>query len=313
MIFQDISNIQKLLIHEDRYTLRRLVIVMLRNLSLAFLIMGFGAGLFGFAFVSNRSDFRNLDNISQKLSAIHILTYQVNSIFSYFVHVTTFLNRTDLPIRNENNQAQLNNTLKVLGEANNVLIKTLLSSNTHDGESFADSTIIAFLKNDICNYIEPLYKRSCLTATQGSQLGLLGLNSKFLQKANFWTGSFYANPTVANGLAAFTAFTSAATSDIIVIEAAYDFLTEYLMKSFEKEVEVQKKACLMLFLGMLAFAVISTGILQFSTIKRFGVIDKMIRRVLRIVPYEIVVENKVFGYYLIQEFKHEVEGLKLQR
>jgi len=33
--------------HEDRYTLRRLVIVMLRNLSLAFLIMGFGAGLFG--------------------------------------------------------------------------------------------------------------------------------------------------------------------------------------------------------------------------------------------------------------------------
>jgi len=206
----------------------------------------------------------------------------------------------------------MNKTLASLGEANNILINSLLST-SKSSKDFADDTIIAFLKNDICSHLTGITVRSCLSATQGSQLGLLGMNSKFLQKANYWISTFYMNSTAANGLKAFSSFTSAAASDIIVIEAAYDFLTRYLMSKFEKEVDNQKDACLSFFLGMLAFAIISTVILQLSTIKRFGVIDRMIRRVLRIVPYEIILENKVFGFYLTQEFKNEVEGIKLQR
>jgi len=56
--------------------------------------------------------------------------------------------------------------------------------------------------------------------------------------------------------------------------------------------------------------VVSTLIIQIVTITRLREIDVGIRKILKILPFSMIQENRLLGFYLKNEFKKELDDVK---
>ena len=116
--------------------------------------------------------------------------------------------------------------------------------------------------------------------------------------------------TVANGKSYFSGLTNKESSDILTLQAAYEFLTERLLTQFTDEVASQKQRRTVFFIVLMIVIGFSTLIIQLHTINRLKFVDKVLRRTLKIIPFDIIKDNKVFGFFVIQEFEKELGGIK---
>jgi hypothetical protein len=219
-----------------------------------------------------------------------------------------FTNYTNFFIRNKPSEDELAKNIAALGEANTLLLDAFTNS-----DGIIDDPVVAdFLRGDVCSYIvTSLYYANCTQNTKGGAYGLLGLNPMYYQMLDLvriWNG--YTNPTLAQGTAITTVFATIVNNLHLNLYDIYDALTNHLLELFMKTAVEKKADTLNMFYVNLAAILVAMLLIRVIVLTRLEKLDLGIRRILRIIPYKIIEENKVMSCYLAIAFQNELKVLK---
>jgi len=263
------------------------------------------SGLFEVLYMESLNSFDTLDAANTQLSISNKLSYQSSLVLSSFYFNAIFINTTNMLIRNQDPAEQVDENLASFGNVNNELLSALLDSSTGS----YDPIIQDFLQKNICGYLSSSVKSDCESSTQGGTLGLLGFNLKYYTVSSNYIASFKANSTIENTKATIQSYFNDVTTDITVLDKAYNFLTTYIMSGFEDEVSNLKRLNLTLSLIAVIFIVITTILTQKVTLQTLIILDSSQKKLFRSLTYYMFSQNKAVGFLLKKEFGEEVEGL----
>jgi len=290
---------------EDRFVLRTLTFHAMKALIIAFfLVFCIGGGFFA-AFFTTNSTFESLDKTNTKLSITHKLGYTFDQVLGAYYYSVIFYNDTRFTFKHGNAVTEVTNTLTFLSNANQQLLDTLMDSDT--GE--LDPTLEKFLRSDACSYLETSAQTGCRTVANTAP-GLLAMNNQYYSNNQQYFQMFLQNPTAAYASDILVPYSTAISTAVSVISNAYKFLKTYLLNDFNNQVDNQRSQSLILFIVILVSLVVSTIMIQLVTINRFKKIDVGIRKILKLIPFSMVQENKLLGFYLKNEFKKELDDFK---
>jgi hypothetical protein len=263
------------------------------------------SGLFEVLYMESLNSFDTLDAANTQLSISNKLSYQSSLVLSSFYFNAIFVNTTNMLIRNQDPGEQVDENLASFGNVNNELLSSLLDSDTGS----YDPIIQDFLQKNICGYLAKTYRSDCESSTQGGTLGLLGFNLKYYTVSANYISSFKANSTLENTKVTIQSYFTDVTTDITILDKAYNFLTTYIMSGFENEVSNLKKLNLTLSLIAVIFIILTTILTQKVTLQTLIILDSSQKKLFRSLTYYMFSQNKAVGFLLKKEFGEEVEGL----
>ena len=249
-------------------------------------------------------DLENLDTINDKTKTIYSLRSNVRMLVPAQFFSMIFWNNTDYKIRNDVPANQLLFELDVLADANNIVLNALSDSNNE----VTDPIIKEILDGNVCQYVTSEYYLNCIQDTKGSVFGLLGLQSLYVQitqtMRQFATTP---NPTFALTATLSTQFGNTHNNAYIVMFDIYDYS---LVGTFTEATEANKAEIQDIFYRNLAAVLVALFLIRTVVLTKLQVFDLGIRRILRIIPYKIIEENKVMGCYLARTFQDELRVMK---
>jgi len=291
---------------EDKFIMKDLTKKALKNLVLAcFLVIIISGGFFT-AYFTASSTFTDLEVKNNRLTIAHKLGYSFDQLLGAFYFTMIFYNQTEFKFRYGPPVSQFDVFLDYLSSANEQLLSSLADEDT--GE--IDPVLQDFLRADMCSYVNPSVLATCLTVSYGGANGLLAMNTQYLQFNSIYYQKFLQTPTFVAAQTLLVNYAMSITSMISVFPEAYEFLRTYLVDSFNKKIEDQKGESLTIFIIILVALAGSTGIIQIITIARLKEIDIGIRKILKIIPFAMIQENRLLGFYLKNEFKKELDDIK---
>jgi len=291
---------------EDKFIMRDLTKKALKNLVLAcVLVFVISAGFFTAYFTAN-STFNDLEIKNDRLTIAHKLGYSFDQLLGAFYSVVVFYNETDYTIKYEKPIDQFYEVQDFVSTANEQLVSSLTDQNT--GE--IDATLEDFLRSDMCSYIDESMYDTCISVQQKGAIGLMDMNTQYYQYNKQYFEQFIETPTFVSAQTLLVNYATAVTSMLNLFPYAYEFLRTYLVDSFNEKIDSQKSQSLTIFIIILVALVVSTCIIQIVTITRLREIDVGIRKILKILPFSMIQENRLLGFYLKNEFKKELDDVK---
>jgi len=138
---------------------------------------------------------------------------------------------------------------------------------------------------------------------------LLGFNLKYYTISSNYINLYKSNSTTENIKIVVSSYFDTVTTDITVLDAAYVFLTNYILNGFHDEVNNLEKLNLYLSLMALVFIVIATVMVQRITLRKLIDLDNSQKKIFRTLTYYVFSQNKSVGFLLKKEFGDEIEGL----
>jgi len=104
-------------------------------------------------------------------------------------------------------------------------------------------------------------------------------------------------------------FTSKVYYLSVATKFGYEYLSAHLLETLsEKTSAASEKRSE--FLGIICTVMALYSLfLYFVPLKMFMQLDIARRRILNIIPYRIIQDNRMLGYYIVREFPKEIEGL----
>jgi len=285
------------------YTNRGLILHMAKYLMLSFIFIIIISGLFEVLYIESINSFNKLSNINSQLTVTNKLSYQSSLVLSSFYFWLIFNSNSTMLIRNEPPQQQVEDNLAAFGGVNQELLDTLFTGDT------TDPTIQALLQNDMCKYLDSDLAYNCSTSTQGNTLGLLGFNLKYYTVSANYINMFIQNSTYANAQVIAQAYFNDVTTDITILDAAYTFLTNYILANFQSEVSNLERLNLLLSLGAVFFILVATVMIQRITIRTLILLDNSQKKLFRVLTFPVFSQNKSVAFILKKEFGNEVEGI----
>jgi len=291
---------------EDKFIMRDLGKKALRNLTVAcFLVLLIAAAFFTAYFTANAT-FNDLEIKNNRLAIAHKLGYSFDQMLGAFYFVVTFYNETGYYIKDGDPVPQFYEIKDFVSTANERLISSLTDQNT--GE--IDSTLEDFLRSDMCSYINPTMYATCIGVQQKGAIGLLGMNTQYLNYNSQYFEQFMDDPTFLAAKTLLVAYATAITAMLNLFPHAYEFLRTFLVNSFNEKIASQQSQSLTIFIIILVALVVSTLIIQLFTLTKLREIDVGIRKILKIIPFSMIQENRLLGFYLKNEFKKELDDVK---
>ena len=124
-----------------------------------------------------------------------------------------------------------------------------------------------------CQYLQASIQSACTVSTQGNALGLLSFNLKYYKTSSYYVEEYNYNNTLENVKVLVQAYFNDVTTDITVLDAAYTFLTTYILEGFNREVTNLERVNLLLSLGSVFFIIIATIMIQKITIRKLIDLD----------------------------------------
>jgi len=258
------------------------------------------------AYFTASSTFTDLEVKNARLTIAHKLGYSFDQLLGAFYFTMIFYNSTDFKFRYGPPVSQFDVFLDYLSTAN----EQLLSSLTDDHTGEIDPTLEDFLRADMCSYVNPSVLAACKTVSYGGANGLLAMNTQYLQFNSIYYQKFLQTPTFVAAQTLLVNYAMSITNMITVFPEAYEFLRTYLVDNFNTKINDQKRESLTIFIIILVALGVSTGIIQIITIAKLKEIDIGIRKILKIIPFTMIQENRLLGFYLKNEFKKEIDDIK---
>jgi len=279
-----------------------------RILSASILLIFCMAGLFLATYFISDSTFNNLKITNDRLSLAHQLGYTFDLLVGAFYYTVIFQNETNYLWRYVSPTQEFETTLDYLSNANEKLLAVLPDPETGEIDPYLQS----FLTSDVCPFLSvtAIDMLSCQQLSKQGALGLLGLNNQYYQNTNNYFNQYLADPTFDAASDILNNYVTAIKSALRIIPKAYEFLRTYLLEDFNESVEDQRKEGLMLYLILLIGLVASIAIIQFVTINRLQDFDIGIKIILKLIPFNMIQENRLLGFYFKTEFKKELEDIK---
>jgi len=279
-----------------------------RILSVSILLIFAMAALFLATYLISNSTFNNLKITNERLSLAHQLGYTFDLLVGAFYYTVIFQDQPDYLWRYVSPTEEFETTLDYLSNANEKLLNVLPDPKT--GE--IDPYIQSFLTSDVCPFLNVTMTDlfSCQQLSKQGALGLLGLNNLYYQNTNNYFNQYLADPSFDSASDILNNYVTAVRSALTIIPKAYEFLRTYLLEDFNQSVEDQRKEGLMIFLLLLIGLIASIVIIQFVTINRLQAFDIGIKIILKLIPFNMIQENRLLGFYFKTEFKKELEDIK---
>ena len=294
-------------IYSRRYKLQNLIIYLLKYVFVAVVFTLVLITLVAISLHKSTDDLDTLSTINDKVLTIYQAGAPVRMLLpSWYVSII-FYNDTSYQIRENKPVSELADQLDGLDDVNNIFLSTL----TDENNEISDPVIKDILNGDVCKYVTAANLNYCILATKGNSYGLLGMHSLYTticQAMKDWVNA--ANPTFAVGVS-LTALYSAQTNSMhLAIFDVYDYITDYLMDTFITTTEEDKNEMQSMFYQNIAAVLVAMFLIRVIVITKLQVFDLGIRRLLRIIPYRIIEENKVMSCYLARTFQDELKVLK---
>ena len=289
---------------ENRFFLRRLATRTVRSLLSGFILVMIVMAVFLVSYMSSSSTFTSLGLYKQKLSFLHKLSYSYNMILSTFYYQTLFQNRTDFLISYKSPGVKMDEVLDFFSTANERLISLLADS---DG-GFSDPFVKTFLKDNFCHLLATNLLPNCIAASVSAS-GLLGFNSIFYEVTASYLSNYRANPTFDYASQMFVPYTAAIQPILVTAFEVVPLLKNYILNSFLSQIQEQKVKNFVVYVISVALLLCFTVIIQTVIIKQFKEIDLRIKKILKIIPFNVLKENRQFEFYLKNEFKKELSSV----
>ena len=294
-------------IYSRRYKLQNLTIYLLKYVLVAVVFTIVLITLVAISLHKSTQDLAALDTINDKALTIYHTGSQIRMLVPAFYISAIFYNDTSYKIRNNKPIEELALKLESLDDVNNIFLETL----TDDDNQISDPVIKDILNGDVCKYVTTQYYNNCVIATKGNSYGLLGLHARYTQVCQTMKDfANAANPTWTLGVSLTGLFSSQTNNMHLAIFDTYDYLTDYLVDLFLTTTEENKKEMESMFYQNIVAVFVSMFLIRVVVITKLQVFDLGIRRILRIIPYRIIEENKVMSYYLARTFQDELKVLK---
>jgi len=275
------------------FTMRELVIFMLKYLILAFLLLIPAFTVFLISYKTFKSSFSELQEINQLMLVSYRVGTQAGMILPSFFFYQIFRNQSDYKIRDSAPLDQFYLSLNQLNQANQILIYQVLQA--HDDD---DGEIQSILTDKICTHVTSDSTLPCSDATGGdSQLGLLDMNSKYHLVAEQGMSN------VLNGKSVTTALDPYSQ----VMKDVYQALAEHFLGHFHEAVHEDLSTSTTRFSINVSVILVLALIIRGLVLAKFKDVDIGIRKILRLIPYQIIEDQKAFMQYLKREFKDELE------
>jgi len=256
---------------------------------------------------SSTQHLENLDAIKNQASTVYYVGSQVKMMLPTFYVTIIFANDTSYKVRNNLPKQEMLSQLEVLAEST----KTLLNTLTDEDGDISDPLIKQILSGPACQYVTFNYTQNCIQNTRGEEYALLGLQAAYKQVCDPMREFVKAaNPTWTLGVSTSLAYANMNTNYHFVIFDLYDYLTDHLVSVFIDTAESYKDYTKKMFYECLAVFFAAMILIRVLVLWKLQLLDLGIRRILRIIPYKIIEENKVMSCYLARAFQNELKALK---
>ena len=257
----------------------------------------------------NRStqNLSDLNTIYGRLQISYKIGSNIKEVLPSWYFDIIFKNETSYLIRNKAPEDELAKNIQALGDANTLLLEYFT-----DSEGTIDDPVVAdIFRGDVCKYVTEPYYLNCVQNTRGGEYGLLGLNPLYYQMTDLMkTWMKYTNPTVLEAQALMVQYAAIVNNLHLILYDVYDSLTTHLLDLFmEMAVEKETDTLKMFYMNLTA-VLVAMLLIRVIVLTRLQRLDLGIRRILRLIPYKIIEENKVMSCYLAIAFQNELKVLK---
>ena len=279
------------------FTLKNLFFYMLKYLFLSLLFIVPSIIVFAISYKIFRASFSHLETINNKMVVSYKIGTQAGMINPSFSFYRCFQNYTNYKIRNDDPLDQFYLSVEQLNNHNEILLTQILPADDNTQDQFVHE----MLTNDICSYVGSSLKNPCNDATgKDTGVGLLDINSKYHIVANAGITA------VLNGKSPSTTLDPYS----LVLKDVYQVLAEHFLDMFEVAVASDLSSNSYHFKWNVFVILVTAILIRVFVLTRFKEVDIGVRKILRVIPYQIIEDQKAFMQYLKREFKEELDKHK---
>ena len=273
--------------------MRQLIVFMLKYLILALVLMIPAFIVFIISYEAFQNAFTYLQELNNQMLASYKIGTQAGMVLPSFYFYQTFRNSSDYKIRNSNPLDQFYLSVDQLHHANEALLNQVLA--VHDD---GDGEIQAIFTTNICSHVTSGSTGPCSDATNGdSNVGLLDINSKYYLVATQGMSNVLDNKSVTMALDPYSQ----------VLKDVYQVLADHFLEHFQEAVSEDLSRNGSHFRFNVAVILVSAFFIRALVLVKFKEVDIGIRKILRVIPYQIIEDQKAFMQYLKREFHDELE------
>ena len=302
-----LANTDKSAYATRKYSGQSLVVYGLRYVLLAFALTAVVIALIINSLHSSTSNLQNLDEINDKVFTVYDVASKVKMVIPSFYFSYLFYNYTDFKLRNQDPESEISRYMDALYNANNVLLEILTNSK---GE-IDDPVVKDILRGKVCNYCTEPYYNNCMLHSNDESFGLLGLQPKLYDIFRIlaeWLDSPIKTQAYASSLMGKLAIY---LLDLhFIVYDVHDYLANYLVEQFVDTAQTMKQDAFRIFYINIVVTLAAMALIRIIVLKKLQRLDIGIRRILRIIPYKIIQENKVMSFYLNRVFNNEFKVLQ---
>ena len=139
---------------------------------------------------------------------------------------------------------------------------------------------------------------------------MLALNEDYLSASQKYVGAFLSNPGLLTLISVALPYLSAVSNLLSTLNVTYPRLIRRIRTGFEDEVSKSLQRELEYFFAVLSVAIVYLLFIYFVPVRRLKRADSSRRKILKVIPLKMIQENKIFSWYLINEFQSEVPSIK---
>jgi len=265
------------------------------------------AGLFIGTLIKSIDIFNSLASVTDELSILSDGSLQSNLMMSTLVFTSVFGTIPTMTVMNKAPREQINENLVNFNNINEKLIETFLSSKERE----IDPYLVEILKNDVCKHLSAGgTKELCEYATNNQKLGLLSINTDYFNGLRNMIAETSTGITLGEVVVRYASVLTRLTGEMSAMIDIYPIMMEHIVANFKVTVKNsqsnEKDWIITIFITVLIYTIF----LYLKPLKDFQKVDVGRRKILKIIPVSVIHENKALKFYLMQDFKAEVEDIK---
>jgi len=278
-----------------------------KQVSVLLILLACFACVYFYRSLSSHSSFDELVITYHRLVTVSRARYTYNLAVGTVQNLVAFQNSTTM--RNERIDLQAYSNLAEIS-SNQFLIDQFLDPKT---KTFIDPFIEMIFESKLCPYLPDfpgaVTLTNCLKSTLDESIGLFAVNLQYYQELIGYVKSFLNDTSYANTKSVFSTLTSATTPKFYVTVGAYVVLSDFMTNKFNDQASGFLNTELTGFILEIIFMSIVTIVsLSFLIVKVNN--DEVIQTLLKMIPHEEVIKNKLLKSVVLGFYREQVAYLK---
>ena len=283
----------------SKFVTKNMLTYLLRITTLALLLSSLFGMLFGLRSFRLISSFNSLQKINKQLSILNQASYQANMLICAINYRSLFPSYINMLIYNLPADQQIVDTFVVLRSINDKLRVTFLDDKS------TDEFTHGFLTTTLCQYFPTMFVPYCESMYKDGKNGLIFANEVYYQTTLGLYNILLQNPTPSELSALYSSYAASVTPMLSMLQLGYPLLVGHILEGFDVLVERELKHELIFFVAIIVYTFISVLLMHFVSFKKLQGVDLLRRKIIKIVPYQMV-EDRIMSFYLKNEFPKEV-------